>query len=94
MKLGQLYNLEAIEKFTNSGEQVGFTDSQAGVVLARNLTAIDPRIFEKKYPELALLNSGIEIDNTGGYARQMNSKSPATMMTTKVKSACPPRIRP
>lgn len=73
MKIGQLYNLEAAEGFIASGEQVGFQDSQAGVILARNLTAIDPKVFEKKFPELALLNSGLEIDNTGGYARKIQS---------------------
>lgn len=74
MKLGNLYNLESFEAFCDSASrQRGFTDAYAGTVLARNLTAIDPRIFEKKFPELALINSGIEADNSGGYARRIQS---------------------
>ena len=73
MKLGNLYNLKSVDAFVNSAQQSGFTDSAAGVVLARNLTAVDPKLFEKRYPELALLNAGITLDNTGGYARRIQS---------------------
>ena len=73
MKLGNLYDLASFEAFCDSASQRGFTDAYAGTVLARNLTAIDPRVFEKKYPELALMNSGIEADNSGGYARRIQS---------------------
>jgi len=73
MKLGNLYDLASFEAFCDSASKRGFTDAYAGNVLARNLTAIDPRIFEKKYPELALINSGIEADNSGGYARRIQS---------------------
>jgi hypothetical protein len=74
MKLGNLYNLASFEAFCDSASrQQGFTDAYAGTVLARNLTAIDPRVFEKKFPELALINSGIEADNSGGYARRIQS---------------------
>lgn len=73
MKLGNLYDLASFEAFCDSATQRGFTDAYAGTVLARNLTSVDPRIFEKKYPELALINSGIEADNSGGYARRIQS---------------------
>lgn len=73
MKLGNLYNLASFQKFLDSGGSLGFQDSVSGVVLARNLTAVDPKIFEKKYPELTFLNSGIQADNTGGYARRIQS---------------------
>src|SRR5699024_5233495 len=73
MKIGNLYDLASFEAFCDSASQRGFTDAYAGTVLARNLTAVDPRIFEKKYPELALINSGIEADNSGGYARRIQS---------------------
>ena len=73
MKLGQVYNLRAFAKFLDSGRKPGFQDAYAGTVLARNLTAIDPQIFEKKYPELSFVNSGIDADNTGGYARRIQS---------------------
>lgn len=73
MKIGQLYNLEAFQGFVDSGKKAGFTDAYSGVVLARNLEAIDPTIFEKKYPELAFVNSGIQADNTGGFVEQIRS---------------------
>ena len=73
MKIGQIYNLDAFQDFLDSGEVSGFKDSFAGVVLARNLTAVDPKIFEKKYPELTFVNSGITVDNTGGYVSQIQS---------------------
>lgn len=73
MKLGNLYNLASFEAFCDSSKARGFTDAYAGSVLARNLTAVDPNIFEKKYPELAFVNSGVEADNSGGYARRIQS---------------------
>jgi hypothetical protein len=73
MKIGNLFNLASFQNFLGSGAKAGFTDSDSGVVLARNLTAVDPKIFEKKYPELTFMNSGIQVDNTGGYARRIQS---------------------
>lgn len=73
MKLGQVYNLKSVEAFTDSAKQTGFTDSFAGSVLARQLTHVNPKIFEKKFPELSFVNSGVSVDNTGGYARRIQS---------------------
>lgn len=74
MKIGNLYNLESFQGFLDSPRrQQGFTDGYAGTVLARNLTAVDPNILEKKYPELTFVGSGIQADNTGGYARRIQS---------------------
>lgn len=73
MKIGNLYNLKSFQAFMDSGKKTGFTDSDSGIVLARNLTAVDPKIFEKKFPELTFVNSGIQVDNTGGYARRIQS---------------------
>lgn len=74
MKIGDLYNLDSFQRFVDSAAITpGFTDSDSGVVLARNLTAVDPKIFEKKFPELTFITSGIQIDNTGGYARRIQS---------------------
>lgn len=73
MKIGQLYNLDSFQAFLDSGKKPGFTDAYAGTVLARNLTHVDPRVFEKKYPELTFVNSGIIADNTGGYALRIQS---------------------
>ncbi len=73
MKIGNLYDLASFQRFLDSGKKPGFADAYAGSVLARNLTAIDPQIFEKKYPELAFVNSGIVSDNSGGAARLIQS---------------------
>jgi len=73
MKIKNLYNLDSFKKFLDCHNRPGFTDAAAGVVLARNLTQVDPKIFEKLYPELTFMNSGIDIDNSGGYARRIQS---------------------
>lgn len=77
MKVGQLYN---IDSFKDMGDLVGetirkikFSDAYNGTVLERNLTAVDPTVFEKKYPDLAFFNTGISADNTGGYAKRIQS---------------------
>ena len=73
MKIGDVYNLEAFKAFKDSG--AAFKDSGfSGTVLARNLEAIDPNIFKKQFPELALIGSGIVVDNTGGYAEKIRSR--------------------
>jgi hypothetical protein len=72
-KIGQLYNLDSFKAFVDSRKKPGFTDSEGGVILARNLTYVNPKIFEKKYPQLIFVNSGIQIDNSGGYARRIQS---------------------
>ncbi|MBL1319585.1 MAG: DUF2184 domain-containing protein [Mariprofundaceae bacterium] len=73
MKIGNLYDLDSFKKFQDSSKQSGFKDAYSGSILARNLTAVDPQIFEKKYPELSFVNSGIAADNSGGYARIIQS---------------------
>lgn len=73
MKIGNLYHLDSFERLENSFKSSGFADAYAGTVLARNLTAVDPKLFEKKYPELSFVSSGIEADNSGGYARRIQS---------------------
>ena len=86
MKIGNLYNLGSFKRLSESADAKafadhygaiavvnGFNDAYSGAVLGRNLTAVDPQIFEKKYPELAFVGSGITADNTGGYARAIQS---------------------
>lgn len=75
MKIKHAYDLRSFGRFCDSAQiQQGFQDSEAGTILARSLTAINPRVFEKKFPELALVNSGIQADNTGGFASRIQSK--------------------
>jgi hypothetical protein len=73
MKIGNLYNLDSFKTFMDSAKKPGFADAYAGTVLSRNLTAVDPRLFEKKFPELTFVNSGVQADNSGGYARRIQS---------------------
>jgi hypothetical protein len=86
MKIGDIINLPSVQAFSDSltgtypeqlpwnwANSMTFTDSYAGTILARQLTAINPKIFEKKYPELSFILSGIEADNIGGYAQLVQS---------------------
>ena len=50
-----------------------FTDS-AGILLARSLTSVDPKVFNRLYPENSFLNAGFDIDNTGGYANSIQKR--------------------
>ncbi len=74
MKLGNLYNLESFESFKDSHKAAGFTDAQGGLIIAENLKAIDPRIFTKRYPDTVMVNSGIQVSNTGGYNALIQSR--------------------
>ncbi len=73
MKIGQLYDLDKFKALKESAGATQFKDSEGGVVLAKSLTAVDPKVFEAKYPELSFVNSGISVDNSGGYARRIQS---------------------
>lgn len=72
MKIGNLYNLESFERFFDAKSH-HFADALSGTILARQLTHVNATIFEKKYPELAFVNSGITTDNSGGYAQIIQS---------------------
>ena len=70
-KVKQFFNVKSFKDFAN-GLDIPVTDS-AGVLIKENLKHIDPTIFEKKYPALAFLNSGIQADNSGGYSQVVES---------------------
>ena len=77
MKVGHLYNTQS---FKDMSEMIGgtfkgisFSDAYNGTVLERNLTEVDPKIFEKKYPKLTFFNIGISSDNSGGAAKRVQS---------------------
>lgn len=73
MNFDNLYDIDRYQAFIDSIKTSSFADAYAGTVLARSLTQVDPQIFEKKYPELSFINSGITADNSGGYARRIQS---------------------
>lgn len=77
MKVGQLYNTQSFKDMTGKvGEtlkSIRFSDAYNGTVLERNLTQVDPTVFEKKYPDLVFFNTGISADNSGGAAKRVQS---------------------
>lgn len=78
-KVKNLFNVDSYKKLPqmiqDSRGYRKFADSLAnrGIVLERTLEGVDPTIFEKKYPENTFLNTGIEIDNSGGFLESVTS---------------------
>ncbi len=72
MKFENLYNLKS---FDDKRETIAkhIKDAAGGLVLERNLEYVDPAIFEKKFPSLAFMNSGVQVSNVGGYAEYVTS---------------------
>ena len=71
MLIKQLYKLDTFLKVKDSSI---FTDTaSSGTVLAEKLRHVDPKIFEKLYPELTAFTMGLTIDNSGGYANVIDS---------------------
>lgn len=74
MKIGNLYNLNSIKAFNDKSAKLDFVDSvYGGIVLERNLVTVDPTILEMQYPELTFVNSGIAVNNVGGYTRKIQT---------------------
>ena len=80
MKIKNLYNLQSVQAFQDSvdshfsGRKASFRDNMGGgIVMPEALTHIDPQIFRKQYPALALMMSGIAVDNSGGYSSVIKS---------------------
>ncbi len=69
--LANFYDAKSITQFNDSATKL--SDSLGGMILKRDLEAVDPTIFEKKYPGLALLESGIVVSNIGGFKRKIVS---------------------
>lgn len=68
MKLNQLIDENSLIR--HLGVAKLFTDAN-GILLGKQLTHVDPKIFQKLYPDNIFLNSGISIDNSGGYSNQI-----------------------
>jgi len=71
MKIGNLLNIASIKALTASA--TAFNDAAPGLTLGEDLIAVNQKVLEKKYPELVFLNSGLQADNTGGYAEAVRS---------------------
>jgi hypothetical protein len=68
--LDSLYNIDSFEAMASKKD---FADA-SGVVLARNLEFVSPKILEQKFPALTFLQSGIMVDNAGGYASKITKR--------------------
>lgn len=68
MKLNQLIDENSLIR--HLGVAKLFTDAN-GILLGKQLTHVDPKIFQKLYPDNVFLNSGISIDNSGGFSNQI-----------------------
>jgi hypothetical protein len=71
MKFEDLYNLNSFRRLKDSAQRFG--DAANGVVLQRTLEAVDPTILKKKFPDLAFVNSGVEVSNIGGFSKRVRS---------------------
>lgn len=68
MKLNQLIHEDSLISHLETTKS--FKDAN-GILLGKQLTHVDPKIFQKLYPDNIFLNSGISIDNSGGYSNQI-----------------------
>lgn len=77
MLLSQKYNLVSISDIKNT--QISdiapshVVNSDTGILLQRHLTHVNPKVLEKKFPQLATHNFKLEVDNSGGWADQIQS---------------------
>ena len=68
MKLNQLIHEDSLIAHLEIAKT--FKDAN-GILLGKQLTHVDPKIFQKLYPDNVFLNSGISIDNSGGFTNQI-----------------------
>lgn len=68
MKLNQLIHEDSLIAHLEVAKT--FKDAN-GILLGKQLTHVDPKIFQKLYPDNVFLNSGISIDNSGGFSNQI-----------------------
>lgn len=76
MNLSDKFNLDSLNALMSASRTVDNSSvmmKDAGVLLTRHLTMVNPRILEKKYPDLVFDQLGISIDNTGGYATSIQT---------------------
>ncbi|MDR0579529.1 MAG: DUF2184 domain-containing protein [Campylobacteraceae bacterium] len=71
-----LYNLDSFKTLQNEIKTKGnFKDALPnGLIMGRSLEYIDPKIFEQQYPDLTFEQTGVCIDNSGGYATSITKR--------------------
>lgn len=70
MKLSQFYDLSSIEAMRES-PHIAMKDS--GLLLHRQLVALNPTVLERRYPDLAFVNAGFEVNNFGGFTEAVQT---------------------
>lgn len=77
MKRINMYDKATLKRFSDQVKDAtvrAFHDTAySGVVLEQHLIQVDPTVLERQYPELAFMNSGIEANNSGGYAQAVQT---------------------
>lgn len=63
--INKVFNLQSFTDAANKAKS--FTDA-GGIILARNLEHISPELFTQEYPDLTFMQSGITVNNEGGFA--------------------------
>jgi hypothetical protein len=69
MFLADKFNLDSFNALVTTPIE----QNDTGILLQRHLTAVNPKILEKKYPKLVFDTLNLHIDNTGGYAQYLQS---------------------
>jgi len=65
VKLGNLYDLKS---FDGAISHLKAMDTTGGTILGRNLEYVTQEVFKQRVAGVTFLDSGIEIDNSGGWA--------------------------
>lgn len=68
-----LYNVKSFKAFADGSRLETRDAAYGGTVLSQQLKYISPNLFERKFPSLALMNTGISVNNEGGYAATVTS---------------------
>jgi hypothetical protein len=66
--MAKLKNLYDLQSFDGAIEQVKQMDTAGGTILGRNLEYVTQEVFKQRIAGVTFLDSGIEIDNSGGWA--------------------------
>lgn len=82
--LDNLYDIGSFKALQGSSKN--FKDG-AGILLGRSLEYIDPKVLEQKFPALSFLQSGITVNNSGGYAENITKRKRTVMGSDTVTGA-------
>ena len=66
--MAKLKNIYDLQSFDNAIEHVKAMDTAGGTILGRNLEYVTQEVFKQRVAGVTFLDSGIEIDNSGGWA--------------------------